>query len=107
LIPRIPKTTSLDDAIRYWEDGDVGLGLSVPLKTWATTYQPFEYRSEAQKLSMIRILRDEFVVHCDHDWDIFEELYPGLRYQYTKLVKAVRRARVARGDAKLRRPHQL
>jgi hypothetical protein len=56
---------------------------------------------------MIRILRDEFVVHCDHDWDIFEELYPGLRYQYTKLVKAVRRARVARGDAKLRRPHQL
>jgi hypothetical protein len=104
--PRIPKTTSLDDALRYWEKGDEELGLTVPLKTWATVYQPSEYRSEAQKLSMIRILRDEFVDHCDRDWSVFEESYPGLRHQYTKLVNAVRQARVARGDAKPRRAHR-
>jgi hypothetical protein len=96
--PRIPKTTSLDDAIRYWEKGDVELGLTMPLKTWRTIYQPSEYRSEAQKLSTIHILRDEFVHHCAQDWDRFEELYPELRYQYTRLIHAVREARIARGD---------
>jgi hypothetical protein len=100
--PCIPKTTSLDDALWYWEKGDEALGLTVPLKAWVTIYQPSEYRTEAQKLSMIHILRDEFVDHCDQDWSVFEEHYPGLRYQYTKLVNAVRQVRIAHGDAKAR-----
>jgi hypothetical protein len=104
--PRIPKTTSIDDALRFWEEGDVSLGLSSPLKMWATIYQPSEYRSEAQKLSMIHILRDEFVKLCKHDWETFETRYPGLRYEYTKLIKAVREARIARGDIKRRRAHR-
>jgi hypothetical protein len=73
---------------------------------WATIYQPSEYRSEAQKLSMIHILRDEFVKLCKHDWETFETRYPGLRYEYTKLIKAVREARIARGDIKRRRAHR-
>jgi hypothetical protein len=46
--------------------------------------------------------------HCRGEcggW-VFEESYPGLRNQYTKLVNAVRQARVARGDAKSRRAHR-
>jgi hypothetical protein len=73
---------------------------------WATIYQPSEYRSEAQKLSMIHILRDEFVKLCKHDWETFETRYPGLRYEYTKLIKAVREARIARGDIKRHRDHR-
>jgi len=52
---------------------------------------------------MIRILRDEFVNQCKCDWKVFEEHYPGLRYEYTKLIKAVRNARIARGDVEPRR----
>jgi len=101
-VPRIPKTTSLDDALQYWEKGNASLGLTVPLKKWSTIYSPSEYRSEAQKLSMIHIVRDEFVDNCNADWNVFEEHYPGLRDQYTKLVKAVRRARIIRGDVRSR-----
>ena len=105
-VPRIPRTTSLDDVLRYWEKGDASLGLIIPLKQWSTIYSPSEYRSEAQKLCMIRILQDEFVKHCNGDWETFEECYPGLRDQYTKLVKAVRNARIARGEVKSRRTHR-
>jgi hypothetical protein len=101
-VPRIPKTTSLDDALQYWEKGDVSLGLTTPLKMWSDIYQPSEYRSEAQKLSMIHIVRDEFVKHCNGNWEVFEQHYPGLRHEYTKLIKAVRNARIARGDLKPR-----
>jgi hypothetical protein len=101
--PRIPKTTSLDDAIRYWEDGDVEKGLNIPLQDWGIVYSPSQYRSEAQKRSMIGIVHAEFVQHCGRDWDVFEQQYSGLRYEYTKLIKAVRAARMARGEAKPRR----
>ena len=104
-VSRIPKTTSLNDALRFWEKGDEALGLLVPLKQWGTLYQPSEYRSEAQKLSMIRMVRDEFVKHCQADRRVFEQRYPGLDDQYTKLVKAIRAARIARGDAVGRKAH--
>jgi hypothetical protein len=104
--PRIPKTTSVDDAIRYWEMGDESRGLDLPLKVWVFTYKPSEYRSQAQKLSMIGIVRAEFAEVCSGDWEVFERRYPGLRYQYTKLVKAVRVARIARGDTKSRHPNK-
>jgi hypothetical protein len=100
--PRIPETRSLDDALRYWEEGDEGKGLIVPLNRWCIGYQPSAYRSQAQKLSMIGIVCDEFNGHCKGDWELFEQTYPGLRYKYTKLVKAVRDARIMRGETKQR-----
>jgi hypothetical protein len=54
---------------------------------------------------MIHILCDEFVIHCSHDWDVFEEHYPGLRNQYTMLLKAVHIARIACGDGKAQKAH--
>jgi hypothetical protein len=85
----------------------MSLGLTSPLKLWDSIYQPSEYWSEAQKQSMIHIIRDEFVEHCNGDWQVFEEQYPELRYEYTKLIKAVRKARIAHGDAKACRRHRL
>ncbi|KAG6847913.1 hypothetical protein H0H93_004984 [Arthromyces matolae] len=101
--PRIPKTTSLDDVLSYWSEGAPAKGLTVPLKLWDVTYEDGDYGpTEAVKFSNIRFVRDEFVHHCKGDFDIFEERYPGLRRQYTKLVKAIRCSRQERGEAKSR-----
>ncbi|KAG5633349.1 hypothetical protein H0H81_008526, partial [Sphagnurus paluster] len=102
--PRIPMTTSLDDVLRYWENGEPEKDLTVPLKLWTSTYGSDEYdQGEAVKLGQIQSIRDEFVIHCGSDYSRFEERYPGLRGQYTKLLKAVRCARQERGEAKSRR----
>ena len=97
---RIPRTTSLDDVLAYWESGAPEKGLVVPLKHWAEWFDPSEYKSEAVKLSNIRFIWEEFTVGCSSDFDQFEMKFPGLRYQFTKLLKAVREARKVRGAAK-------
>lgn len=51
---------------------------------------------------MIEKVYEEFNVHCNHNIKEFEEKFPGLRGKYTKLVAAVREARVSRGDTKRR-----
>jgi hypothetical protein len=99
---RIPETNSLDDVLQYWESGAPEKGLLLPLKLWYR-FNPAEYASEAVKLGNIRFVREEFTVRCKEDWELFEICYPGLRHQYTKLLKAVRRARQERGEAKCRR----
>lgn len=99
---RIPETNTLDDVLRYWESGAPEKGLLLPLKSWYA-FDPSEYAPEAVKLGNIRFVREEFVVHCKEDWDQFESRFPGLRCHYTKLLKAVRRARQQRGEAKRRR----
>lgn len=101
--PRIPEAHSLDDVIQYWEEGAPDKGLVVPLANWCVQYNPKEYRSEAQKYSMMGILYDEFTMHCGSDWDTFKGHYPDLHFSYTKLIAAVWVARIARGDAKSRK----
>jgi hypothetical protein len=51
----------------------------------------------------ISIVQDEFAIECQGNWGLFEERYPGLRFHYTKLVKAIRVAQIDRGDTKARR----
>lgn len=97
LLLRIPTTRTLDDALRYWEHGEPLKGLIVPLSQWSTLYQPSEYRKEAQKLTMIKHVCEEFNNECGGDMEEFERRFPGLRTQYTKLIYAVREARIARG----------
>lgn len=94
---RIPTTHSLDDALRYWEHGEPLKGLTVPLNRWAQLYEPSQYRREAQKLTMIKHVWEEFQIECGGNMEEFESRFPNLRYQYTKLIKAVREARIARG----------
>ena len=74
----------------------------VPLKHWADLLDPSDYQSEAVKLSNIRFIWEEFTVECKGDFGLFEMKFPGMRYQYTKLLKAVREARKGRGEAKSR-----
>jgi hypothetical protein len=99
---RIPEVNTIDDVFRYWETGAPEKGLLFPLRIWRDIYDRADYESEAQKWSNIRIVYDEFTKHCEGDWDVFERQYPGLHCKYTKLLLAIRKARVARGDAKPR-----
>jgi hypothetical protein len=103
---RIPRTTSLDDVLEYWENGAPDKGLVVPLQQWADLFSPSEYETEAVKLSNIRFIWEEFTVECQGDFDNFESKFPGMRHQYTKLLRAVREARKRRGEAKSRNRKQ-
>ncbi|KAJ3772445.1 hypothetical protein FB446DRAFT_800025 [Lentinula raphanica] len=100
---RIPEVNSLDDVVRYWEEGDTGRGLMTPLKDWRHLFQVKDYKSEAVKLSNIRFVYEEFSVYHQGCYDSFNISFPGLRFHYTKLLHAVREARKARGEAKSRR----
>lgn len=96
---RIPTTRSLDDAILYWEKGDSTKGLTIPLRQWQTLFTPDQYRSEAQKLAMIKHVWEEYNDICGRDMEEFEKRFPGLRNRYSKLIQAVRQARIARGSS--------
>ena len=100
--PRISTAKSLDDVLHYWEEGAPEKGLVVFLANWCLNYNPNEYCSEAQKYSLMGILHDKFKIHCEGDWDVFHNRYPDLQYSYTKLIAAVREARIAQGDTKSR-----
>lgn len=58
--------------------------------------------SELQKLSQIRAVYREWADVYERDDARFDEAYPELRSKYTKLMKAVRENRKARGDIKPR-----
>lgn len=97
---RIPTCNSLDDAIMYWEEGDKERGLIVPLQSWVAVWPASEYRSEAAKFGNIRQVYEEYKFKCKGDMDLFESRYPGLRFRFTLLLKAVRAARITRKEAK-------
>ncbi|KAJ7817610.1 hypothetical protein B0H14DRAFT_2601903 [Mycena olivaceomarginata] len=99
---RIPETTSLDDALTYWNHGAPAKGLDVPLKDWATLFKSSDYKSEAVKFGNIRFVCEEFRIHCNGDFPTFEEKFPGLRQKFTMLMKAVRAERKLREDTKAR-----
>ncbi|KAJ3710101.1 hypothetical protein C8R42DRAFT_648979 [Lentinula raphanica] len=100
---RIPEVHSLDDVVRYWEEGDIRCGLVTPLKDWKKLFDPKEYKSEAVKLSNISFVYEEFASQHGGSYDSFENAFPDLRFQYTKLLLAIRKAHKARGKAKSRR----
>ncbi|KAF8825648.1 hypothetical protein HHX47_DHR6000236 [Lentinula edodes] len=102
---RIPEVNSLDDVVRYWEKGDSERGLVTPLKDWGRLFDSKDYKSEAVKLSNIRFVYEEFSGPCGGSYDTFELSFPDLRSRYTKLLRAVRNARKARGEAKSRKRH--
>lgn len=100
---RIPECNTLHDVITYWEEGEKSLGLMVPLKSWPAIWEASEYRREAVKFGNIRQIYDEFAYQCKGDHDIFDSKYPGLKHRFTKLLAAVRAARIERGEARGRR----
>jgi hypothetical protein len=89
--------------VRYWEQGAPENGLDTPLKDWASLFSPSDYEGEAVKFGNVRSVYAEFQNQCMGDYDRFEEKFPGLRGKFTLLLKAVRKARQARGEAKTRR----
>lgn len=51
---------------------------------------------------MIKNVVEEYEVQCQERMEEFEQRFPGLRSQWTKLVAAVREARKERGDSSAR-----
>ncbi|KDQ28742.1 hypothetical protein PLEOSDRAFT_1102782 [Pleurotus ostreatus PC15] len=100
---RIPVTHTMDDVIRYWLFGDPARGLIVPLQHWKAAFSPKSYKSEAQKLSNIRLLYEEYAGYCGGDQETFKNYYPGTWSKFSDALRIVRIARIERGDAKPRR----
>jgi len=63
-------------------------------------------QTEAVKYGNIKAVVDEFRIHCHASYQEFESQYPGLRKRYTKLYQAIRKAKIARGDATSRSPRK-
>lgn len=103
---RIPTTHTLEDALQYWHHGNESKGLVIPIKRWTDLYLPSQYRSEAQKFTMVKHVVEEYEVECKGDAEEFERRFPGLQSQWTKLVKAVREARKGRGVS-IARPKRI
>lgn len=80
----------------------MSLGLMVPLQSWQALWEASEYHSEAVKFSNICQIYEEWKYQCKGDYDVFESRYPDLKHKFTKLLGAVRAARIARGETKSR-----
>ncbi|KAJ7221991.1 hypothetical protein C8J57DRAFT_1253744 [Mycena rebaudengoi] len=102
----IPQTKTLDDALDYWQHGAPEKGLTVPLSEWSQRFKSSQYASEAVKLGNIRFVCEEYLIQCGSDNNKFDNMYPGLRKKFTKLMMAVRTARKLRGETKARRSHK-
>ncbi|KAJ7269030.1 hypothetical protein C8J57DRAFT_1509246 [Mycena rebaudengoi] len=103
---RIPQTKTLDDALDYWQRGAPEKGLTVPLSEWSQRFKSSQYASEAVKLGNIRFVCEEYLIQCGSDNNKFDDMYPGLRKKFTKLMMAVRTARKLRGETKARCSHK-
>ncbi len=100
--PRIPKTSTMDDVIKYWTKGHPSRGLLGPLRDWPKEFERKAWASEAVKYSQIKILYEEYM-RFGGSREAFDTEYPDLWNRYTVLLKAVRAARERRGDTKPRR----
>jgi hypothetical protein len=85
-------TRTLEDVIRYWEQGAPERGLVTPLRDWAVVYSSKEYRCEAAKLSNIKYMYNEWAIQYRKDDAQFDCNYAGLRGQYTKLKDSILKA---------------
>ncbi|KAF4591297.1 hypothetical protein EYR40_009900 [Pleurotus pulmonarius] len=102
IAPRIPKTSTMDDVIKYWTKGHPPQGLMGPLRDWPEQFEKKAWASEAVKFSQIKILYEEYM-RFGGIKEAFDKEYPNLWTRYTLLLKAVRVARERRGDTKSRR----
>jgi len=107
-VPRIPACGSLDDALTYWDSGCPDAGVMFALHDWESRYPNKRLwpQTEAVKYGNIKSVVDEFRIHCHASYQEFESQYPGLRKRYTKLYQAIRKAKIARGDATSRSPRK-
>lgn len=102
---RIPKCDSLDQAIKYWEKGSDAAAIR-PLKDWEMLYPDRKMwgHTEVIKYTNVKSVVTEFEGECNGDRNVFEARYPGLSGKYTELYKAIRNAKIARGETKARSP---
>lgn len=98
--PYVPRTKTIEDAVRFWAEGDLGEGLVVPIKDWHESYPRKAYKSQDQKIKNIRDICQELAEHFGGSIPRMKERYPC--HRMSQLIKELRTARVERGLTKRR-----
>jgi uncharacterized protein YukE len=78
------------------------------LHDWETRYPNKRIwpQTEAVKYGNIKSVVNEFQDYCNGSYEEFDSQYAGLRQRFTKLYQAIRKAKIARGDATSRSPRK-
>ncbi|KAG1879967.1 hypothetical protein F4604DRAFT_1679111 [Suillus subluteus] len=93
-----PKTKSWKDIVTHWLVGDPDQGLTTPLKDWPREWYQGANQQFASKYHQRATIALEFINQYDSNEARFLAAYPEAELGHTQLLKAVNKARTARGE---------
>ncbi|KAJ7496322.1 hypothetical protein B0H11DRAFT_1715957 [Mycena galericulata] len=95
---RSPRHESWRIIIQHWTDGDSNHGLHTPLKDWPKVWLTGMNKRFAMKHHDRMVIATEFLSQYKSDEASFLAAYPEAQEGVSALLRAVNRAREARGD---------
>ncbi|KAG1741594.1 hypothetical protein EDD22DRAFT_786691 [Suillus occidentalis] len=98
-----PKNRSWKDIVEHWLVGDPNRGLKTPLKDWPKEWYQGINRQFASKYHQRSTIALEFINEYDSNETHFLAAYPEAELGHTQLLKAINKARTARGERISRR----
>ncbi|KAG1723135.1 uncharacterized protein EDB91DRAFT_1087922 [Suillus paluster] len=96
--PAFPKHNSWKEIVEHWLVGDRDRGLTTPLKDWPRHWYQGANRRFASKYHQRATIALEFINQYESNEARFLAAYPEAELGHTQLLKAVNKARAARGD---------
>ncbi|KAG2110244.1 uncharacterized protein F5147DRAFT_796945, partial [Suillus discolor] len=93
-----PKSKSWKDIVTHWLVGDPDRGLTTPLKDWPREWYQGVNRRFASKYHQRATIALEFINQYDSNEVRFLAAYPEAELGHTQLLKAMNKARTARGE---------
>ncbi|KAG1868094.1 hypothetical protein C8R48DRAFT_771798 [Suillus tomentosus] len=93
-----PKNKSWKEIVEHWLVGDRDRGLTTPLKDWPREWYQGANRRFASKYHQRATIALEFINQYESNEARFLAAYPEAELGHTQLLKAVNKARAARGD---------
>ncbi|KAG1725341.1 uncharacterized protein EDB91DRAFT_1062343 [Suillus paluster] len=93
-----PKHNSWKEIVEHWLVGDRDRGLTTPLKDWPRHWYQGANRRFASKYHQRATIALEFINQYESNEARFLAAYPEAELGHTQLLKAVNKARAARGD---------
>ncbi|KAG1848957.1 hypothetical protein DFJ58DRAFT_729717 [Suillus subalutaceus] len=93
-----PKNKSWKEIVEHWLVGDRDRGLTTPLKDWPREWYQGANRWFTSKYHQRATIALEFINQYESNEAHFLAAYPEAEFGHTQLLKAVNKARTARGD---------
>ncbi|KAJ7796820.1 hypothetical protein B0H14DRAFT_3157804 [Mycena olivaceomarginata] len=94
-----PRHESWEYVVKHWVDGDPAHGLEKPLRDWPKEWLAGSNKPKfAMKYHDRRVIATEYLTRHNSDRKSFLEAFPEAAQGLTALLKAVNKAREARGD---------